>query len=82
MTKLPLVSSKVLVAALERDGFHPKRKSKGGSHQTFCKDLPDGRVLVTVVVLGKREIPRGTLASILRRAEISHDKFLNLLRGQ
>ncbi len=80
MNKLPLVSSRELIVALERDGFYVKRRSKRGSHQTFCKDLPSGRVIITVIPLGKKEIPRGTLASVLRQAEIAPDKFQELLR--
>jgi predicted RNA binding protein YcfA (HicA-like mRNA interferase family) len=36
-------------------------------------------VLSTVVVLGKREIPRGTLRSILRQLDISLNDFLKAL---
>jgi hypothetical protein len=42
--------------------------------------MPDGRILSAPVVLGKREIPRGTLRSILVLLEISLDDFLEALR--
>jgi predicted RNA binding protein YcfA (HicA-like mRNA interferase family) len=39
-----------------------------------------GRTITTVVILGKREVPRGTLDGILRLAEISPAEFTALLR--
>jgi len=38
-----------------------------------------GRTITTVVILGKREVPRGTLRGILRLAEISPAEFTALL---
>jgi len=82
MAKLPLCSSGQLVAVLKRAGFSPKkqsgRKKKGSSHQTWIKEVPSGEMIVTVVVLGKKEIRRGTLKDILKQAEIPHDEFLRL----
>lgn len=79
MSGLPLCSSREVIAALRRDGFRPKKKSSGGSHQVFMKELPNGRKRVVPVPLGKKEIPRGTLASILRLAGLSREQFLELL---
>jgi predicted RNA binding protein YcfA (HicA-like mRNA interferase family) len=42
--------------------------------------MPDGTVRVAIVVLGKREIPRGTLEGILAQAGISLDTFLKHVR--
>jgi predicted RNA binding protein YcfA (HicA-like mRNA interferase family) len=39
-----------------------------------------GRTVTTVVILGRREVPRGTLRGILRLAEISPAEFTALLR--
>jgi predicted RNA binding protein YcfA (HicA-like mRNA interferase family) len=39
-----------------------------------------GRTVTTVVILGKREVPRGTLHGIIRLAEISPEEFTTLLR--
>ena len=79
MSKLPLVSSREVIRVLEHAGFKRGAKSPG-SHQVFAKSLADGTTLITVVVLGKKEIPRGTLKSILERAGLSDDEFLRLLR--
>ena len=79
MSKLPLVSSREVIRVLEHAGFKRGAKSPG-SHQVFAKHLDDGTTLTTVVVLGKKEIPRGTLKDILARAGLSDDQFLRLLR--
>lgn len=79
MSKLPLVSSREVIRVLERAGFKRGLKSSG-SHQVFAKCLDDGTTITTVVVLGKKEIPRGTLKDILTRARLSGDEFLRLLR--
>ncbi|TAK20745.1 MAG: addiction module toxin, HicA family [Chloroflexota bacterium] len=56
--------------------------SRAGSHRTYRKYLPhEQRHLTTVVVLGKREVPRGTLQRILELAEMSHERF-RLLAAQ
>jgi len=75
--KLP--SSNKLVAALIKDGFHPRGKSKRGSHQVFRKELPD-RSRIVVVPLGKKEIPRGTLRSIMRQAGLTEKQLADLLK--
>ena len=64
---MALPSSDKVISALIKDGFHPRGKSKRGSHQVFRKELPKGARNV-VVPLGKKEIPRGTLRSIIRQA--------------
>ncbi len=62
-----LPGSNKVITALIRDGFQPRGKSSRGSHQVFRKELPDGARNV-IVPLGRREIPRGTLGSIMRQA--------------
>ena len=47
---------------------------------SMYRDRPDGTKDVTVVVLGKKEIPRGTLRDILKLGDISDDEFLGALR--
>jgi len=74
-----LLSSAKLIAALTRDGFYPRGKSRGGSHQVFRKELPDGDRNV-VVPLGKKEIPRGTLQSILRQSGLTERQLVDLLK--
>ena len=79
MTRLPLCSSEQVISVLVKDGFRPRRESKAGSHRAFVKTLANGRKLVAVVPLGKKEIPRGTLSSILRQAKMSRERFAELL---
>jgi len=64
---MALPSSDEVIAALIKDGFHPRGKSRGGSHQVFRKELPGGARTVPII-LGKKEIPRGTLRSWIRLA--------------
>jgi len=64
---MSLPGSDKVIIALTKDGFHPRGKSKRGSHQVFRKELPDGARTV-VVPLSKKEIPRGTLRSMIRQA--------------
>ena len=68
------------MAALIRLGFQPDPSPSGGSHLSMYRERPDGTKDVTVVVLGKREIPRGTLRDILRLGNISDAEFLAVLR--
>lgn len=79
MARLPVCSSRRIIDALIKDGFSVSDSPKRGSHQVLKKHLPTGRTLVTVVPLGKREIPVGTLVSILRQAGIDRDRFLRLI---
>ena len=74
-----LCSSRQMVAALERLGCYPDRANRG-SHQTIRRRLPDGSVVAAQVVLGKREVARGTARDILRLLQISEDDFERALR--
>ncbi len=76
---MSLPSSNKLIAALIKDGFHPRGKSRRGSHQVFRKELPEGARNV-VVPLGKKEIPRGTLRSIMRQAGLTERQLDELLK--
>jgi len=77
MTRGRLFSSDEIAAALRRAGFSPRKKSRG-SHQTWTKPKPDGAHWVTVIVLDRSEVPRGTLDAILAQAGLSHEEFLIL----
>ena len=79
MAGVPLCSSAQIAAALQRLGCYPG-KAKSGSHQSYHRRLPDGRILSAPLVLGKREVPRGTLRSILILLDISLDDYLLALR--
>lgn len=69
--RLPAVSGKQVIAALEKDGWYVKR-IRGSHHVLRHPDIPDA---IPVPVHGSRPIKRGTLASILRTAGISRDDF-------
>ena len=73
---MTLPSSDEVISALIRDGFHPRGKS-GGSHQVFRKELPK-ETRTVVVPLGKKEIPRGTLRSIIRQAGLTSTNLATL----
>ena len=71
MPKLPHVSGVTAVRALERLGFIKIRQS--GSHVIMRRGAKG------CVVPLHSEIKIGTLAGILRQADISPDEFLNAL---
>jgi len=76
--RLPLCSSRQIVAALKRLGFVPG-PAKSSSHQSFCRRRGD-KTDITVVVLGEREVPRPTLVGILKLANVSRAEFLKHLK--
>ncbi|MGL5859953.1 MAG: type II toxin-antitoxin system HicA family toxin [Phycicoccus sp.] len=71
--RLPQVSGRQVVRALERAGF--VHTSTRGSHAKLRHD--DGRV---VIVPLHKELRRGTLASILLQARLSGTELTELLR--
>ena len=74
MSRLPAVSGKQLIAALERLGFEVVRQK--GSH-CFLPH-PDGRATV-VPVHGGESIGRGLMAKILRDTELDRETLRNAL---
>ncbi len=73
MTKLPVISGRDCVKALERAGFFLKRQE--GSHIILRRDSP----FAQVVVPDHRELDRGTLRGIIRQAGLSVEEFARLL---
>jgi predicted RNA binding protein YcfA (HicA-like mRNA interferase family) len=73
--KLPAVSGKQVIAALEKEGWYVKRV-RGSHHVLRHPDIPDA---IPVPVHGNRPIKRGTLSSILRSAGISRGEFADRL---
>ncbi|MBI5826648.1 MAG: type II toxin-antitoxin system HicA family toxin [Deltaproteobacteria bacterium] len=73
MSKLPQVSSRECISALERAGFRVVRQK--GSHVVLHRNNP----FAQTVVPERREIGKGLLRSILRQAGLSADEFLKLL---
>lgn len=74
--KLPAVSGKQVIAALEKEGWFVKRV-RGSHHVLRHASIPDA---IPVPVHGNRALKRGTLASILRTAGLSREEFADLLR--
>ncbi len=75
MSRLPQVTPRKLLAALQRRGFVIDRV-KGSHHFLRHKDNPERR---TVVALHSGDIPQGTLRDILRQAGLSREEFLKSL---
>lgn len=73
MNKLPIVSGKECIAALEKAEFYVKRRES--SHVILRRDDP----FAQVVVPDHREIDRGTLRAIIRQTGLSVDEFMLLL---
>jgi predicted RNA binding protein YcfA (HicA-like mRNA interferase family) len=70
MPKLPRTSGAAIVKALERLGFAMIRQS--GSHVIMRRGAKG------CVVPMHREVKVGTLAGILRQAEVSQDDFIDV----
>jgi predicted RNA binding protein YcfA (HicA-like mRNA interferase family) len=74
MSRLPSLTSKQIVAALEKAGFILLRV-RGSHYQLFH---PAKNRHTTVPHHG-RDLPRGTVAAILAQAGLTRDEFLKLL---
>lgn len=75
MSRLPQVTPRKLLAALQRAGFVIDR-IKGSHHFLRHKDNPERR---TVIALHSGDMPQGTLRDILKQAKLARDEFLKLL---
>ncbi len=73
MSKLPRLSGRKCVRALQKAGFYEKRQY--GSHIILRRDNP----FAQLVVPDHKELDRGTLRAIIRQANLSVDEFNNLL---
>jgi predicted RNA binding protein YcfA (HicA-like mRNA interferase family) len=76
MSSDPAVSGKEAIRALKRLGFRLDRIE--GSHHMLVK--PGHPVTVVVPVHGSQAIPRGTLASIIRIAQVRKKQFFAAIR--
>ena len=65
-------SSKEVNKRLKKLGF--ELVSQKGSHAKFRK-TEDKSVATVIVPQGKKQIPRGTMRSILRQARVSREEF-------
>jgi predicted RNA binding protein YcfA (HicA-like mRNA interferase family) len=73
MSKLPRVSGRQTVTALQQLGFRVRRQH--GSHIILRRDSP----FAQTVVPDHKELDSGTLRAIIRQAGISVDEFVNSL---
>ena len=76
MTKLPRVSGKEVIRALEKHGFFVKRQS--GSH-VIMRHQTDLTRRCVIPVHGSKTVKPGTLHSILKGTGISVEEFTKLL---
>jgi len=75
------VSSKQILAGLRREGFTESQGTGGkGSHRTWYRKRQRGLSQTVTVVLGQREIPKGTLRSYARQLGMSLDEFMAMIR--
>lgn len=72
MPKLPRISSRETIRALERLGFEQIRQT--GSHVVMKKQTEEGTT--GCVVPMHRELKIGTLSSVLKQAQVTFDKIL------
>jgi len=73
MSKLPRISGRDAVRALEKLGFYVKRQH--GSHIILRRDNP----FAQTVIPDHKELDRGTLRAILRQVDTSVDEFCRLI---
>ncbi len=73
MSKLPQISGRECLKALEKIGFYLKRQQ--GSHMIVRRDEP----FTQVVVPDHRQVAPGTLRAIIKNADLSVEEFLLLL---
>ena len=75
MPKLPRISSKEAIRALERLGFEQVRQT--GSHVVMKKATEEGEI--GCVVPMHNELKVGTLSGILKQAQVSREEFIENL---
>jgi len=73
MSKLPVISGRTCVKALEKTGFYFKRQE--GSHMILRRNDP----FAQIVIPDHKELDRGTLRAIIRQAGLSVQEFVKLL---
>ncbi len=73
MSKLPRISGKDCIKALQKVGFYQKRRES--SQIILRRDEP----FAQVVVPDHQELATGTLRAIIRDADLSVEEFIALL---
>ena len=74
MTRLPSLRPRQIVSALERCGFTVIRIT--GSHYQLFNERTRRH---TTVPYHNRDLPRGTVAAIVRQAGITREEFLSYI---
>jgi predicted RNA binding protein YcfA (HicA-like mRNA interferase family) len=77
MAKLPILSAKDIIRILHLAGFEPAPKRGKGSHLAFVKRTDERAYLV--IVPDRKNIPRGTLKSIVDQSGMTKEEFIKLL---
>lgn len=77
MAKLPILSSAKIIAALRKKGFRYAPKRGKGSHIAMVGEIKGNTRLV--IIPDRKDIPIGTLHSILEMAGLDREEFLDLL---
>ena len=75
MPRLPRISSRDAIRALERLGFEQVRQT--GSHVVMKRETADGEIGCVVPV--HRELKIGTLSGILKQAQVTPEEFIESL---
>jgi predicted RNA binding protein YcfA (HicA-like mRNA interferase family) len=75
MPRMPRISSKEAIRALERLGFEQVRQT--GSHVVMKKETEDGENGCVVPL--HRELKVGTLSGIIKQSQISIEDFIENL---
>ena len=75
MPKMPRVSSREAIRALERLGFEQVRQT--GSHVVMKKETEEDKI--GCVVPMHRELKVGTLISVLKQAQVTVEEFIKNL---
>lgn len=70
--KLPIISAKKVIKALERNGFIIRRTT--GSHYILKKEKR-----IVSVPYHNKDLKRGTLAGIIKQAGLTVEEFLEIL---
>ncbi len=78
MPRLPSITGKELVKALQKEGFEITRQR--GSHVQMTKYIDGERLTFPVPVHTGKTVKQGTLIGILRKANISVERLEGLLR--
>ena len=73
--KLPTITPKKLIRALEKAGFVFKRQT--GSHRFYIH--PDRPTKIVTVPYHNKDLKKGTFKSILRQADLTVEELLKYL---